>query len=56
MFEDKDGILCIDHGRNTETDELVIMPQIPLSWVGVGYHEDDMLHYDQKIGEYILNE
>ena len=56
LYEEGNGTLVIDHGVNTETDEMVILPQLPLSWVGGGYHEDDMLHYDSKIGEYILNE
>lgn len=56
LYEEGSGKLIIDYGMNTETNQIVTLPQLPLSWVGVGHHEDDMLHYDSDIGEYVLND
>lgn len=56
FYEDENGKLICDHGIDTETDAIVAMPRIPLSWMGVGDKNTDMIHYDVNIGEYILNE
>jgi hypothetical protein len=38
----------VSHGYNTETDELVVLPSVPL------FHFDDA-KFDSEVGEYILN-
>lgn len=54
--EDENGDLICSHGIDTNTDQTIIMPQLPLNWMGVGHSKTDTVHYNPDIGEYILNE
>lgn len=45
--DDENGVPIIDHGRDSETDELIIMPQIDVRYVSGAY-------FDVEIGEWIL--
>lgn len=45
--EDENGIPIISHGRGSETDELIIMPQVDVRYVSGAY-------FDVEIGEWIL--